>query len=643
MSADAGTATAIGREISSRNRARLDAARAHLARIESASAPFTEANVLQPLNDLTVELANVGSECSLLSEVHPDEDARKAAEEMVREASRFQTELLQNRALYAALRAIDEAALGEQAKRVATLVRRDMRRTGMELDDAGRARVKVLREELVTIGQEFSRNIRDDVRSVDLAGADELAGLPADYVAAHPPAADGSVRITTDYPDFYPFMSYARSGTARRRLAGAFHSRATPRNLEVLDRMLATRHELATLLGYPTWADYATEVLMMASAANARSFIERAYAATVDSARADRELLLAEKRKDQPSASTLGDWESSYYTNRVKSEQLGFDARTVRPYFEYRAVRQAILDLVSELFGIEFRKADVTLWHPSVETFDVTVDGEPAGRISLDMHPRDGKYKHAACFSLRPGVAGKQEPHPVLVCNFPDPDTTTPALMEHGEVVTFFHEFGHLIHGIVTRKIPWARLAGVTEWDFVEAPSQFLEEWIYDFTVLRRFAKHVETGEPISEELVRRLRAARDFARGQAVQRQLYFSALSLAYHDRDPKTLDTTKVLFELAERYSPTELVPESRFQASFGHLEGYTAAYATYMWSLVIAKDLGSAFVNGFMDPAQARRYRDVILAQGGTKPAKDLVREFLGRPFTFDAFQEWLAPK
>src|SRR5713226_2962603 len=153
------------------------------------------------------------------------------------------------------------------------------------------------------------------------------------------------------------------------------------------------------------------------------------------------------------------------------------------------------------------------------------------GRISLDMHPRDGKYKHAACFSLRRGVAGKQEPHPVLVCNFPDPATTTPALMEHGEVVTFFHEFGHLIHGIVTLKIPWARLAGVTEWDFVEAPSQFLEEWIYDFTV----------------------------------QRQLYFSALALAYHDRDPKTLDTTKLLFELAEHYSPTELLPESRFQAS------------------------------------------------------------------------------
>ncbi len=643
MSVQTETSVSAASEVTSRNRARLDAARAHLGRIERATAPFTETSVLQPLNELAVELSNVGSECGLLSEVHPEEDSRKAAEEMVREASRFQTELLQHRALYAALGSIDEAALDEQGRRVVMLVRRDMRRAGMELDDAGRLRVRELREELVTIGQEFSRNIRDDVRGIEIESADELAGMPADYVAAHPPRDDGAVRITTDYPDYIPFMSYARSGAARRRLAVEYQTRATPRNLAVLDEMLAKRHELARLLGYPTWADYATEVLMMETADDARSFIARAYAATVDGARADRELLLAEKRRDDPSAATLGDWEATYYTERVKSEQLGFDARTVRPYFEYRAVRQAILDLVRELFGIEFRAVDATLWHPSVETFDVTVDGEPAGRISLDMHPRDGKFKHAACFSLRRGVAGKQEPHPVLVCNFPDPATTAPALMEHREVVTFFHEFGHLIHGIVTRKIPWARLAGVTEWDFVEAPSQFLEEWIYDFAVLRRFAKHVDTGEPISEELVRRLRAARDFGRGQFVQRQLYFSALALAYHDRDPKDVDTTRMLFELATRYSPTEIIPESRFQASFGHLEGYTSNYFTYMNSLVVAKDFTTQFRDGFIDPANARRYRDVVLAQGGTKHARQLIAEFLGRPFSFEAFREWLAPK
>jgi thimet oligopeptidase len=408
--------------------------------------------------------------------------------------------------------------------------------------------------------------------------------------------------------------------------------------------MLRTRHELATLLGYPTWADYATEDKMVETSANARDFIAKAYAATEEGGRAERARILARRRREGLPGDEIRDSEMTYLTERVKAEELAFDARSVRPYFEYRAVRQAILDLNSELFGLSFARVEEGLWHPSVETFDVTVDGELAGRISLDMHPREGKFKHAACFSLRPGVGGRQLPHYVLVCNFPDPGATTgPALMDHREVVTFFHEFGHLVHSIVRGRIPWVRLGAVAEWDFVEAPSQFLEEWIYDYDVLRRFAKHVETGEAITPELVERLRAARDFGRGLFVQRQLFLSAISLAYHDRDPEGLDTTKLLFELADRYSPARVDPESRFQASFGHLEGYSAAYYTYMLSLTIARDLLSSFTDGLMDIARARRYRDLILAPGGTKPAAELVNDFLGRPFSFDAFAAWLRPR
>ncbi|CAN5255742.1 hypothetical protein BH18CHL2_BH18CHL2_04680 [soil metagenome] len=331
----------------------------------------------------------------------------------------------------------------------------------------------------------------------------------------------------------------------------------------------------------------------------------------------------------------------TYLTERVKAEDLAFDSRAVRPFFEYQAVRKAVLELNSELFGLAFTRVEDELWHPSVESFDVAVDGQHAGRISLDMHPREGKFKHAACFGYRPGVGGKQLPHYVLVCNFPDPKAQSgPALMDHREVVTFFHEFGHLVHSIVRGRVPWVRLGQVAEWDFVEAPSQFLEEWIYDYDVLRRFARHVETGEQISEELVRRLRESRDFGRGVFVQRQLFLSAVSLHYHDRDPRELDTTKLLFELAARYSPSKLDPDNRFQASFGHLEGYTAVYATYQWSSTISRDLLSAFTKGLMDVPLARRYRDVILAPGGTKPAAELVSDFLGRPFSFDAYRRWL---
>lgn len=629
--------------LSLRSARRIASAEEKLAEIESAEPPYGRSNVLDPLDVLLVELSNVTTECELLSEVHPDSAVRESAEGYIRQASEFRTRLMQHRPLYDALGAF-EAPLGKStldglSRRVVSLIRRDMKRVGVELDDAERERVVALRKELVEIEQEFSRNIRDDVRSVEVEPL-ALEGLPADFVAGHPPE-DGKVRISTDYPDYLPFMTYSRNGDARHELLLQFHTRATPANLGILDRMLSVRHEFARVLGYPTWAAYATEDKMVGSTEQARGFIESAYSATLASAETERSELLAAKRRDGLDPTSIGDWELAYYTERVKADVLDFDAREVRPYFEYRAVTGAILGLMSDLFGLSFSAVAEPAWHQSVETFDVAVDGRHMGRISLDMHPRDGKYKHAACFCLEVGVGGRQKPHFVLVCNFPDP-SLGPALMDHSDVVTYFHEFGHLVHFILCGAVPWTRLVEVDEWDFIEAPSQFLEEWIYEFDVLRRFARHVDTGKPITEALVNRLRAARDFGRGIFVQRQLFFASVSLAFHDRDPADLDTTRLLHELADRYSPTVLDPRSRFHASFGHLQGYTAAYYTYMWSLVIAKDLRTPFAKGLMDLEQARRYRDLILAPGGTKPAAELIEDFLGRPFGFDAFREWLGP-
>ncbi|MDQ3401370.1 MAG: Zn-dependent oligopeptidase [Chloroflexota bacterium] len=632
-------------ELAGRHRERIERATTLLGRIAAPGGSASDKTaILGTLNDLGLELATSGAECGLLSEVHPDAAVRAAAEEIVREVTRFATELQQHRGLYEVLGGLDERSLDDLERRLVFLQRRDMKRSGVGLGEQERQRVRDLRQELVAIGQAFARNIRDDVSSIEIDPAD-LAGLPEDYAKAHPVGVGGKVRITTDYPDYIPFMSYAKSGAARQALMLVSNTRAVPVNLEVLDRMLARRHELARILGYPTYADYATEDKMIETAKSAHEFIERAYDATIQAGAAEVKRLQAMKRREgPPGAEELCDHEVTYLTERVKAEELAFDARAVRPYFEYGRVKEAILELSGELFGLGFTKVDEQLWHPSVETYDVAVDGAHAGRISLDMFPRDGKFKHAACFGYRPGVGGKQLPHYVLVCNFPDPSAQSgPALMEHREVVTFFHEFGHLVHSIVRGQVPWVRLGQVAEWDFVEAPSQFLEEWIFDYGVLRRFAKHVETGEPITEELVQRLRAARDFGRGVFVQRQLFLAAISLEYHDRDPQDLDTTKLLFELAERYSPSKVDPASRFQASFGHLEGYTAAYYTYMYSKVLAADLGTAFTNGLMDLEQARRYRDLVLAPGGTKPAAMLVKDFLGRPFSFDAFRDWLAPK
>ena len=641
MALTTGSATAA--DLLERSRARLATASSLLQEIHATATPYTEANVLRPYNDLSAVLAEAGAEAGLLGEVHPDAAVREAADGIVRELSELRTRIGQDRPLYDAIGALDRATLDPLADRVVELTLRDMRRSGTLLDPDTQARVRAVRAELVEIEQEFSRNIRDDVREVRL-DPEQLAGLPDDYVVGHPVDADGKVQITTNYPDLIPFLTYAADGAARKALAIANNTRAVPRNVEVLGAMLRKREELAGLLGYANWAEYVTEDKMSGSAGAVRDFIERARDASAESAAAEYDDLLAAKKRDDPVATVLGSWDTAYYTERVKAERYRFDGRELRPYFEYRAVRQAILDLASELFGLAFMPVDVALWHPSVETFEVTVDGAPMGRISLDMFPRDGKFNHAACFTFVPGIGGKRKPHSVLVCNFPDPAAQQgPALMQHSEVVTFFHEFGHLVHNIVRGDIPWVRLGGVAEWDFVEAPSQLLEEWIFDHSVLRRFAKHVQTGEVIPEGLVARLREARDFGRATGVQRQLMLAALALRLHDRPAVGLDSTALVFETSREFSPIVMPEGTAFQAAFGHLEGYTALYYTYTWSLVISKDLRSAFTGGLMDPLQATRYRDLVLAPGGTKPAAELLEDFLGRPYGFDAFRAWLAPR
>ena len=632
------TTNAVASDLLERNRARLARAEAELARVRTAAPPLTEANVLRPFNEIGIEVSSVASECGLMAEVHPDPEVRAAADTIVQELSAFTTRLGQDRPLYEALGGLDPAKVDPVARRVIELARLDMRRSGIELGPPEQERVRTVRAELVKAEQEFAKNIRDDVGEVALDPA-QLEGMPPDYVAAHPRDAAGKVHVTTNYPDLIPFMTYAADEGARKALAVANLTRAVPANIRLLEQMLTKRAELAALLGYPSWAEYAAEDKMTGSAGAIRDFIDRTLAACRESAAAEYKDLVAEK-----GAEPIGSWDTQYLLERVKARRYSYDGRELRPYFEYRAVRQAILDLNSELFGLTFTPVEMALWHPSVETFAVRVDGREMGHISLDMHPREGKFKHAACFTLIPGFKGRAKPHGVLVCNFPDPNAQQgPALMQHSEVVTYFHEFGHLVHGIVSGDIEWARVRRPSEWDFIEAPSQFLEEWIYDYDVLRRFAKHVETGAVIPEALVKRLRDARDFGRGTFVQRQLMLSAIALRLHDRDPHGLDTTQVVFDVSREFSPIVMPPGTAMQASFGHLEGYTALYYTYMWSLVIAKDMHGAFTNGLMDLRQATRYRDLVLAPGGTKPAGELVRDFLGRPYGFAAFGEWLAPR
>jgi thimet oligopeptidase len=344
-------------------------------------------------------------------------------------------------------------------------------------------------------------------------------------------------------------------------------------------------------------------------------------------------MLLERKAADEPHATVLDASDASYYSELVRREQFDLDAQEVRRYFDFARVRAGLLDITGRLFDIEYREVDAPAWHPDVTAYDVVQGDELRGRIYLDLHPRDGKFKHAAQFDLVGGITGRQVPEGVLVCNFPR------GLMEHQHVVTLFHEFGHLVHHVLAGRQTWARFSGVaTEWDFVEAPSQMLEEWAWDAKILQTFALDAD-GTPIPTGLVDRMRAAKDFGKGMFVRTQIFYTAVSYFLHRDRPE--DHNEAVREAQARYDLLDHIEGTHFQAAFGHLSGYTSAYYTYLWSLVIAKDLFSAFDPAdLFDPTVAHRYRDRILAPGGSKDAADLVADFLGRPFAFDAFAAWL---
>jgi len=625
-------------------RADLDAARQGAAAIASMRTPRDREATLRAFDRAFASLSEAGARASLCRNVHPDAVMRAAAEAAEQEVAALATELSLDRGLYEALAGLDAAGADPVSGYFLTKALRDFRRAGVDKDDATRARVQALQEELVRIGQEFGRHIKDDVRKVRVM-PDELDGLPEDWRRAHPVGSDGTVLVSTDATDYVPFMTYARSERARAALWREYRLRAHPGNLQVLDRLLAGRAELARLLGYPSWAAYVTEDKMIGSDRNAADFIEKI--AGLSGARMEKEYrqLLDRKRRDVAAAARVEPWDSTFLQERVKAEQYGFDAQSVRPYLEYGRVRDGLLAVTGELFGVTWRPApEAPRWHPDVEAHDVAdaATGEPLGRIYLDMHPREGKYKHYAQFTLASGVAGERLPEGVLVCNFPQPRPGAPALMEHGDVKTFFHEFGHLLHHVLGGCTRFAGHSGVaTEWDFVEAPSQMLEEWVWDPAVLARFARHVETGAPIPAEMVARMKAADEYGKGLQVRQQMFYAAVSLELHRRPPEGLDTTAAVAELQARYTPFRHVDGTYFHESFGHLDGYSAIYYTYMWSLVIAKDLFAEFHRaGLMDPATARRYRRAVLEPGGSKPAAELLRDFLGRETRFEAYQAWL---
>jgi len=301
------------------------------------------------------------------------------------------------------------------------------------------------------------------------------------------------------------------------------------------------------------------------------------------------------------------------------------------------------MDTAAKLFQVTFKEEkNVPAWDPAVETWDVVDHGKVMGRFYLDMHPRPGKYSHAEMAPVLDGIKGKQLPEAILVCNFPVPTDSDPGLMEYGDVVTFFHEFGHLMHWILGGQQRWAGISGITmEADFGEAPSQMLEEWMHSPQVLASFAHHYKTGEAIPADLVARMNRASAFGRASNVATQISYTAISYDIYKANPKDVDLDTICQEDTRRYTPYVPLPDTRMYASFGHLAGYSSAYYTYMWDKVIAEDFFMQFDHdNLLEGPAPMKYRHVVLEPGGSMSANDLVKNFLGRPQNMDAFQKWM---
>ena len=618
----------------------VDAARQAVARLTGGTGPAGATAALEDFDEAMARLGSAEGIVGALRMVHPDQAIRAAATAAETVISKVRTGLALDPALYAVLARLDLSGADAATRHWHAKTLRGFRHAGVDRDEATRDRVRQLHERLVELGQEFERTIAADRREIRVDSG-SLDGLPEDYRRAHPAGPDGLVAIGTDYPDLQPFLSYSRDAAAREQLWRQFRDRGNPANAPVLERILTLRHELATLLGYPNWAQYVTEDKMTGGEAVAADFVAKVSAAAADRSAREYADLLERKRRDEPAAARLDPWDAAYLEELVKAERFAVDSRELRPYFEFRRVVAGLLGVTETLFGVRLaRRADVAVWHPDVEAYDVVQGDEVIGRVFLDLYPRADKFSHAAVFPLVTGKAGVRLPECVLVCNLPRPGDG-PALLQHVDVATLFHEFGHLLHHVLAGRGRWSGTSGIsTEWDFVEAPSQLLEEWTRDAASLARFAVHHETGEPIPADLVARLRAAEEYGKGLWVAQQMFYSALSLELHRRDPRGLDATQVERETQRSHSRYRYVEGTHLHLSFGHLVGYSAIYYTYLWSLVIAKDLLTGFDADLLAPGPARRYRDAVLVPGGSAPAGALVRGFLGRDYGFDAFRAWL---
>jgi thimet oligopeptidase len=615
----------------------------------------TYGSSLGRLDDVIIEVRDAQELPHLMALAHPDAAVREAAKLCDPKVDKFTTALYLDANVAAVIKAYaavvgkgGEKLEGERARLLSDTLR-DFRRNGVDLPADKQARLRELNAEITDLGQKFEVNIGKVAGKLEVTPK-QLDGLPPEYVAKHS-AKNGKVEISTDYPDYFPFVTYAKDRHAAEDLYVLFTNRGGDENVKLLDRLLVLRSEKAKLLGYPTWADYAMEPRMAKSAKTVRDFLEQVKTAV----KAPAALEYAELMKEHvllggKATDKLPPSERYYLEDRVRAHKYKMDSQELSNYFEVGAVTQGLLDITKSMYGLEYTKIDEKTWHPDVAVYEVRSGGALIGKFYLDLYSRPDKFKHAAMFSMRTAKrlpdGTYQLPEAALECNFPKPDATAgapPALMTHSDVSTFFHEFGHVLHHLLTKSEIAAYSGSNTVLDFVEAPSQMFEEWTWSKEVLDKFAHHYKTGAKIPDDLYAAMLKSRSFGRALSTERQLFLAYLDFEYHSREPG-FDTTKVVAEIQKATDPFIYVKGTHFQSSFGHLIEYDAGYYSYQWALSLSRDVLTRFKKeGMLNPATAAAWREDVLSKGGGIDERSLVAKFLGRDPNNDAYIAYLAGK
>ena len=607
----------------------------------------TFANTLLALEEAAEPVALASGAYAFMAYVAEDEAMRETAREWDEKLDKYMVGLSFREDLYGAVTAFAETAgakslTGEDARLLAFELR-DYRRNGFDLPPEQRRRVRELFDRLVELGVQF-RNAIDDWEDGIAVRREDLAGMPDSWIDALKKVdVDGEQRylVSLDYPEIQPFLANAESEKLRRELFTKDQCKGGIDNVRRLEEAIAVRTDIARLLGYDSWAAYTVEVRMAKRRQEVDAFLADLRAKVAVKAAADMAGLRAAKR-EHTGTGALQIWDWRFYHNRLQKTKFAIDEFEVAKYFPLEACIKGLFGVTQELLGVRYEPAsDAPTWHPDVRAFDVyEQDGSvPFARFYMDLFPRPSKYGHAAAFTLRRGRqlpgGGYQAPVSAIVANFTKPSATQPSLLRHGEVVTFFHEFGHILHQTLTRARR-ARFSGTaTERDFVEAPSQMLEHWCWDADVLRGFSRHYETGEPLPEDLLQAMVAAKNLDSGVMTLRQLFFATLDFAYHSPGFNG-DSTAAVRQL-HGITGFPYTAETHFQSGFGHLFGYDAGYYGYLWSHVFGDDMFTRFeAAGPLNPALGREYRQRILERGGSVDGIELVRGFLGREPNSDAF-------